>query len=468
VKSGGVGGVNFGVPFQFDESGSVIHAKPALPEDGEAWPLDLASSQSVNIETKALRWRFGYDFGGAELTYLGGYRKLDFDAYIDLDGQQDGVGAFGENTVFAPQKETVETQSHELRLAGSSRLLDWQFGLYYFRETNDVLSRLSYYDAGPEPRIAFEFRYPDMGTESKAAFGQVGVHVTPELTVEGGVRYTQDEKWRAGYADYQVLGFRLDIDQFAEFKKWTYHGGVNYQASLTNLLYAKIDTGYKPGGYTDAAPYGPENITAYEIGSKNRFMDDKLQLNASIFYYSYTDQQVLQFVGSQSFIRNAGRSQYYGAELDAVALLSPRDRINADISYLHAEYKEFSIAVGAGNLDLAGNMPPQAPRWSGNVGYEHEFDVFEGSLTFRAQSHFQTKSHLMFFNHPSDKQPGYTRSDLLLTYKPSDEQWLIEGFVRNLENEVVLTAAQEQDLLQSYLYQFDAPRTWGVRFRMNW
>ncbi len=468
VRSNGVGAANYGYPLIFDDTGAVVHEKPPLPKGGKTWALGYPSGYT-DTETTAFRWNLKYDFGPFEVSYLGGYRKLKFESLIDLDGMEDHAGLYGTNTYFAPQSEEPTTTSHELRISGEPNTsIDWQVGAMYFKEKNDVYTELSYFNNSNDPDVAFIFSYPDLGTESKAVFGQATFHVTDQFSVEGGIRYTNDKKWRDGYADYAAFDLFIPISQSAEWNKTTWHGGLNYQATPDNLIYAKYDTGYKPGGYTDVAPYGPENITAYEIGSKNRFFYDSLQLNLAAFYYDYTDQQVLQFVGSQTIIQNAGKSEYYGAEAEIQWLVSDKTKIEADVAYLHARYKEFAIAGANGNLDLAGNTPPQAPDWSGNIAIEHQFVLGDGaSITARGQTHLQTATHLQFYNYNSDRQAGYSRSDFTLGYQPADEKWLVEGFVRNIEDKVILTAAQEQSLVQAYIYQFADPRTYGVRFRMN-
>jgi len=39
-------------------------------------------------------------------------------------------------------------------------------------------------------------------------------------------------------------------------------------------------------------PVAPEVLTAYEFGSKNRFMDNKLQVNGALYYYHYGAYQL--------------------------------------------------------------------------------------------------------------------------------------------------------------------------------
>jgi iron complex outermembrane receptor protein len=320
-------------------------------------------------------------------------------------------------------------------------------GLYYFGEDNksdQIAWANDFLTLGALPLTFKRTVNDDLNTDSYAVFGQGTWKFGDAWSVEAGFRYTQDDKSREGFLDYGS-GI-LQQDASSDSSKTTYHAGLNWQLTDANLLYAKIDTGYKAGGFTDAAAYDPETITAYEIGSKNRFLDNQLQLNASAYYYDYADQQINQFVGNQTFIRNAGKTEIYGLELEGSWLLGSRTRIDGYLGYLHAEFKEFEIAGGSGNIDLSGNTPPQAPELSMNLGFEHTFDVGAGGLTARFQTHYEDSSYFTFFNTKAESQDSYTRSDLLVTYAPSDEKWSVQGYIRNLEDEEVLTMASAQPL----------------------
>jgi iron complex outermembrane receptor protein len=449
VKLGGTGGVIAGVPLTDN------------PKDrnSEKWPLSLPSGY-LDTTATSFRWNFQYHFGFADLTYLGGFRKLDYSNLLDLDGLESPA-------LYFQQNENPKTWNHELRLSsnGDGPFL-WQVGGFYFEEKNDLLTYFQSYDGSNTPANLFTFVYPDITMKSKAVFGQGTWKFTDAWSVEAGIRYTQDDKSREGYLDYG--SGVLQQDASSDSSKTTYHAGLNWQLTDANLLYAKIDTGYKAGGFTDAAAYDPETITAYEIGAKNRFLDNSLQLNLSAYYYDYADQQINQFVGNQTFIRNAGKTEIYGLELEGSWLVGARTRIDGYVGYLHAEFKEFEIAGSEGNIDLAGNTPPQAPELSLNFGLEHTFEVGDGGLTARFQTHYEDSSYFTFFNTKAESQDSYTRSDLLLTYAPADEKWSVQGYVRNIEDEDVLTMASAQPLFGTYVFQFAEPRTYGVRLKVNW
>lgn len=466
VTLGGVGPAVYGTPFileDADDDGDVddvVHEKPALPADGDAWPLSNTSGY-LDVTSTMLRWNLDYALGFADVIYLGGYRKLDYHGLIDLDGTES-------QQFYFQQNEKPETWNHELRLASTGDgPLEWQVGLYYFKEQNDLLTFFQTYDDPVPPVDLFTFTYPVLKTTSKAVFAQGSWAVLDNLKLTLGARYSEDDKTRVGSLDFGT-GI-LQQNASSSDSQPTYTAGVDWQVTDDSLLYAKFSTGYKAGGFTDAAPYDPETIDAFEIGSKNRFMEDRLQLNAAAFYYDYTDQQVSQFIGTQTLIRNAGKSEIYGVELEGRALVTDADRIDFYLGYLQAEYKDFDTAPEDPDTgDLSGNTPPQSPDWSANFGYEHEFPVGDGALTARIQAHYEGDSNFSFFNTNSTKQDSFTRSDIILSYTPSAGNWMVDAYVRNLEDEAILTQAEEQSLYGNYIYQFADPRTAGVRFKVNW
>ncbi len=455
VKLGGVGPAVYGTPLQFDSNGNVLHARPPMPADPTEWPLS-APSGYMDSTSKTLRWKLDYDAGLAKITYLGGFRRLDYHSLLDLDGVADEAFYFQAN-------EQPRTWNHELRVSSKSdQRLTWQLGAFYFQETNDLLTYFQNYLVPQPPANLYIFTYPNINATSKAGFGQTSFALTDTVKVEAGVRYTRDYKRRVGNLNYGS-GI-LDEDASAASSKTTYHAGIDWQATPGSLLYAKVDTGYKAGGFTDVAPYAPESITAYEVGSKSRFLGNTLQLNTGAYYYDYTNQQISQFTNGQTTIDNAGKSQIYGLELEGALLLTDADRLDGYIGYLHAQFKDFLLAVGGTNQQLAGNSPPQSPRLSLNFGYQHRFTMPDGAgLTARVQTHIETSSYLTVNNNPDDRQGSYSRSDAMLTYAPADSKWSLEAYGKNLENKAIIIAAQENGLWGTYNYQFADPRTYGLR-----
>jgi iron complex outermembrane receptor protein len=246
------------------------------------------------------------------------------------------------------------------------------------------------------------------------------------------------------------------------------------------MLYAKFDTGYKAGGFNfGGSAYAPETVKAYEVGSKNRFLDNTLQLNVAAFYDDYTDQQVATYTFLATgqpvqLTQNAGASRNYGAEAELLYRIPVIGTLNFSADYLHARYTNFlSVAdpsdpKASGNVQLAGNQPPQAPTWSFGMGLEHSWEVAGGSLTGRIQSKAQSSYYFSFYNFPDTRQTGYTMSDAFLIYQPDAGHWKVTAFVRNLENSVVFKDAEESQYAVAYAYEFYPPRTYGGRVEYSW
>lgn len=457
VKVDGVGAVIKGIPYSDVQPDGTLDIGST-----RHWPLN--NQGYTNIEAKAVRGSLSYDFGPATLSYFGGYQKSTLHRDNDQDG---GVAA---NFGFQ-QNEDVSDQNHELRLvSNSTSAFSWQGGLYYFKEVDDLLTFFQIHGVGDTPINFYTFDYTAK-SQSKAAFAQIGYQLTETLKAEAGIRYTEDKKSQVGY---NIIGTPVvnQLNNYYEGDKVTWHAGLNWQLTRRNLIYAKVDRGYKAGGYTTDSAFGPEVITAYEAGSKNRLLNNSLQLNLSAFYYDYSDLQVQQNDAATAINRiyNAGKARVFGGELETVWSITDNDRLDFNVAYLNAKYTTFCTVTAdpcpAAN-DFSDNRLVQAPQWSLGGGIEHVFRFNGSSLTARAQSRYQSSSYFTFLNRRAEQQQAYSKTDVLLTYAPDDGPWSLTLYGRNLENSTILTASEEAGYAGGYLVQFAPPRTYGARIAFS-
>jgi iron complex outermembrane receptor protein len=326
-------------------------------------------------------------------------------------------------------------------------------------------------------------------SESYAAFGQVTIPVTGAWRLTGGARETEDRKSETGY----VLGEQggvidacsttapapwpsLQSCLFDTSKNWhsfTYTAGVEGDLTPASMIYAKVSTGYKAGGfYQGAAPdsYDPEHLTSYEIGSKNRFLGDRLQVDADVFYYNYRDYQVnyISFINPASagifgiVTANAQGATIYGADIETRYRFSPADQIDAAVYPLHARFKSLVIG-GIFGGDFSHYPLPFAPDYSANLGYQHSW-VLGGkrTLTARIETHIETDTWVTFQKASGTHQPGYTDSNGYLTYDGANGKWAVTGYVKNLENTPVLVNGQGGPAMLEAA-DIAPPRTYGVQ-----
>lgn len=422
-------------------------------------------------------------------------------------------------------------------------------------------------------------------TESIAFYGQASYEITDGLRLTGGLRWTEDTKDfafanansvlptagtppvpqgtaitlatggipasafgvqgaatnctyttfpppRAGFqclaANTTVLtGATYDT---AKFRKATWRVAVDYDLSPENLLYASVSSGFRSGGFNSGQgpaalqpTFDPEEVTAYEIGSKNRFFDDTVQLNLAAFYNRYSSlqeqRQVPQGATTLSIIENSGKARSYGAEAEALWKPAPGLEFGANLAYLNAKYTEYNQvpapfgtsilvtdatqltptvvngvtiaaagqrrvfapgyncglipgtggtgqAAAAFGCDISGNSIPHSPSWTGAVFASYEIDLGDlGTLTPFAIMNFSSSFFGQPFNSILERQGSFQKVDLRLTYAPS-ENISIQAFVNNVTDEQTINRFVwgGGGALQA---SFAPPRQWGAMLSLR-
>lgn len=93
---------------------------------------------------------------------------------------------------------------------------------------------------------------------------------------------------------------RIDVDNTGAsrsvhtYSAVSWKAGVEFDLADRSMAYANVSTGFKSGGFFSAPPpnsFRPEKLTAFAAGVKNRFLDNRLQVNVEAFYWRYKDHQ---------------------------------------------------------------------------------------------------------------------------------------------------------------------------------
>lgn len=430
---------------------------------------------SANIE---------YDFGPATLTVIPAYRNSNPNFLSYAAGYRSRID------------ETSKQKSVEARLSSNGNgPLKYVLGAYYFDEDQTAFND---FNAGFVSRISFT---ADLASTSKALFGEISYAVMPGFRLVAGARQTWEDKTQATQFTAQdpTGSITFPIAGDLEFSKFNYKAGFEFDAGPRSLLYANVSTGFKAGG-TYAAPlnnaFAPENITAYAIGSKNRFFDNRLQFNVEGFYWDYSDQQV-SFVspvptsatttGVALVTVNAGKSRIYGAEAEVQFQPTEQGLFSATLQYLNGKYTDFkfnqasfvgpprttcpatfvpSNVVGAAvyAVDCSGKPQINSPKWSLNVSYQHTFTLSADSeLTLGARSKIESSRFLSQEYTPEQRQGGYSTTDLFATVAFPDDRLSITGFVNNVEDKTVFAGTLSHFVTGASSNFLRAPRTYGVR-----
>jgi iron complex outermembrane receptor protein len=498
-RTQGTGDVAASGPIGTSGPGVTNGITPAIPYN-LAGGFPLYAPFSNHVTDTRYRWEFSQGLpGDLTLSYLGGYDKTAWNHALDATTFP---GTANPPAQFL-QVENPTTQNEELRLSSApdSRLF-WQVGAFYFKEINSPLQSYLLEEAGNfNGQKLIDFNY-DVKTTSEAGFGQLTFAATDQIKLSAGVRYTRDHKERTGDSvldltvasggflnipvppgcstapgDFTCTHLLITTPSNGDITntKLTYHAGVDWTPISTTLVYAKFDTGYKAGGFNSngSAPsvnYDPETVKSFEVGTKNRFLDDRLQANLSIFDMKYNGYQASQTThvisGAASGIFNAGDANDYGAEAELVAAIEPETKADLNLTWLHAKFINGTAVDSSTSQspELSGSFLPNAPTLSLHAGLEHTLiDPAGGHWTARIEGKYQTRIYFDIFNHLDTSQAGYGLGDAFLTYSPDQSRWTIQGYVHNFSNKAVLANAARNGVSEANTYEFTPPRTFGIK-----
>ena len=401
-------------------------------------------------------------------------------------------------------REDSDQMSAEIRLTSNGdHVVNYVVGAYLFHENQEALEQTFF-----QGRISDTRYQPRLVADSQAVFGQVTVSASDTLRLVGGARYTTDS--RSMYSPLQLFGpfgqttpNGYSVTGKLNTDKVTWKAGVEIDAGPKSLVYANVATGFKAGGFYAAAnganTYNPETLTAYTVGSKNRFLDNRLQFNVEAFYWKYKDQQI-SFVGPVQIIAgtytaggtavNAGQGHMYGAEAELVFAPTSNSTFTANVQYLRARYdslKFVAIAAGGGTIrsgctstlntsvpvsapallyeiDCSGKQQINAPEWTANISYEHVFELGNDyQLVAGARTRLETSRFVSLEYLPELRQGGYMMSDASLTLQAPDNRWALTGFINNIEDVEVLSSGIARPVVQTVYVSLRPPRTYGIR-----
>jgi iron complex outermembrane recepter protein len=440
---------------------------------------------------------------GGQFTFIPAYRSDHYDFLSPAAG------------FMIRELNDAHQISMEARFASSlDHPLSYIAGVYYF---DGPQAGDAQYDA--QANGATSVQYIDNGDRSWAGYGQLTWALSRTVRLTAGVRYTYERKetdsresvYSFFYPAPSIepppqnnLGIAFPTTGEKSWNATNWKAGAEWDVGPQSLLYANVATGFKSGGFFLNVPgdprgntYNPEHVTAYTIGSKNLFLERRLQLNLEVFDLEYTDQQVAALELAQfgpGFLpifpnQNAGRSRNRGAELDSQWLATTTTVLSADIQYMHARYTDFtyisSAPPSAGSACAFTLIPPtapvppnfrincsglpllQAPEWVANLGLEQTIPLGNsGELVAEVNTQHESDRETDVSYVPASRVGSYWITNLALTFNPPGRRWSITGYVNNVSDAAVpdsVAPSSNYPTIPTIAAVLKPPRTYGVR-----
>jgi iron complex outermembrane recepter protein len=451
-----------------------------------------------------------HDFGGVKLISLTGFTKGSSEANTDYDN---AVLPFrflvpvtynlDRNTrITTDQLRTTDsfiatnrTTYQEFRAVSDLKgPFNFTAGINFFRASGSAsfqiyhpaieLLAANIFRLPPEAWL-FNSDTPDARTRSFAAFGEAYYKLSDATKLTVGLRYTKDKKSIRTRTIF--LGAPPPYAEASgSYDAFTGRVVLDHKLSEDNLLYASFSRGFKGGGLNVAnavsPTFNPEFINAFEVGSKNQFLDRKLQANFSAFYYDYKNLQLGQRLGTAVITVNSD-AKIYGLESEFLFAPVRGLLLNANLSYLHTRIGDISTidpanpaqwnpSLGAPTrtpavpINLRGNQLPYSPKFKFAVGAEYTVPLGGSgwSATLRGDYSRQSSYFAREFNTSNDRIRGWSIANALIRVRNDADTISVEGYVKNIGNSDNITnSIIESDLVGSYRNaRILEPRTYGV------
>jgi iron complex outermembrane receptor protein len=473
--------------------------------------VNLDADQNVTVfqggTSLEANWNLPGDF---TLTSISAYRWWDFTPRNDDELNVDVMDNVG-------QSARDKQYSQEIRLASPvGEHFDYVLGAYYFRQE---MSNKVFTDYGPladtwngTPQGALNnvtsIGHGDVDTDSFATFAQGTWHLTPQVDFSLGVRGTYERKLAQVTRNAPVGGVavsgaaaaaragRLGAYDSGDLSLYSFSpsalASLAWHVSDQVLAYASLSHGEKSGGVNlsvasapvagaDSLLIGSERANDAELGIKTTLLDQRLLLNANLFWTVVNGYQTNAYddVNLTSYLTNAGTVRSRGVEVDSSWRPISGLTINLngafnDVRYLSYDDApcpaEVALRPGApAACDLSGHAVVGASKWVFNSNASYQWSLHNGLQPY-VNGSYAWRSHAVgTVDDSRDAQlPGYGLVNLSSGVRGDwgKGQWDVSLWLKNAFDKTYYTTLWNSPN-GAYTGVLGTPRTLGMTARYD-
>lgn len=463
----------------------------ADPELGDLKQNNVPDTGRYHSEVQAYSVIFKAKLGAAQLTSLTGY---SVNSMGDVEDVTNSFGPFamlefGVGGVQLPDQEATDKVSQEVRLAlPVGERVDWMLGLFYTHEKarmhQDLWAENPATGAILPSGNILDATWPTTYTE-EAAFTDITVHLTSRFDVQFGGRGSEN---RQTYSEVDGGGYTAlfglpgapaplvtpEVD--TKDNAFTYLLAPRLRLSKDMMVYARIATGYRPGGpnptcsaFDVPCHFGPDRTRDYEIGVKGDLLDHRVELDSSVFYVDWNHIQLdtTAACGCADIFVNAASAKSQGVEVSLQAKPISTLTLSAWLDFtdavLTAGFPANSATVGG-----SGDRLPFSSRLSGNIAIEDDLPISGRTTLFIGGQASYAGNRLGYFEYIP---PGFSSSqrayypayaDIGLRAGVIVDDWRATLFANNVANRRGALGGQLPVPYGGDGYSYIQPRTIGI------
>lgn len=442
---------------------------------------DIDAGLKVDTNEEGLAAIAEWRLPKAVVTSVTAWRQWNWDAANDRDYTRLSI----QTLQHIPSRQNQYSQ--EVRIASSGRQrLEYVAGFYAFAQTQigrpitQYGPLATYWLLGPAP--AFPANLLDgyltdgrtrLEGHTYAVFGEATWRVSEVISLNGGLRYTREDK--EGAFASAVSGGAAPSTQALLSSKLSILRPQSYRASVSDndlsgrlvaswevnpraMLYASYARAGKSGGVNmsglpldatnqpalNTAVIRPEKNQAGEIGVKSNWLGGRVIVNLDAFQTTIRDFQT-NVVDSgpgalRGYLANIERVRVKGVELDSRAQLTSSLTVQASASWTDGRYVSYKngpcplekIGSATTVCDLSGKPLSALPKTAWSFGADYTRPLENGLSLF---AHMDATGRTKVFGDPTDSQftrlPAYEVVNARLGLRRASK-WDLSIWARNL------------------------------------
>ena len=373
----------------------------------------------------------------------------------------------------------VFTQEFKFTSPASDNRFKWTAGTYFFHQ-NSPNKQATVFGKDAALFGSTDINYSLINTTKAkssgvAVYGQETYRAAKRIDITVGLRYDYEHDYQNVLGEYQKdpdpnpqYNFQNDTSATANFSAFSPKVGFTWHYTKDDIAFFTYSSGFRAGGLTPLSTtdptqpplykYKPEHSNNIEAGTKNIFFNNKLIINASLFYTIVSDVQVPTLIlpDAVTITKNTGKLTSKGAELEINAL--PLKGLDVDYSfgYTHATYNSLKLSENNAEVNLAGKRQIFTPDVTSMLALQYGFIIGNKKNTqlfVRGEWRYLGKQYFNLAN-TLDQDPY---SILNTRFGVNLKNFSITFWERNLGNKKYI----------SYAYDFGAvhlgnPKTYGA------
>ncbi|MGD0192063.1 MAG: TonB-dependent receptor [Rhizomicrobium sp.] len=361
--------------------------QPVYGSYGQVFPLGQPDDNSLQLYSGVVNWNLHW----ANLTSVTGWQYNHGQSEEDLSTLYDFLLGAPGVPFGLPVDTNTQKFTQEVRLTSAdSKIFEWVVGGYFTHEitdeTVDLVDGAAPGGLLPPYGVQPFTGYLPSTYREFAGFVDGTYFVTDKFDITGGVRYSEQHQDYQSFISSILFGppfghiyhYGATSDQGVA----TYLINPRYHLTDDTMLYARVASGYRPGGPnfvlpgdTVPATFQSDQLWNYEVGEKSTLFGGRGTLNADIYDVEWSAIQTTVNVDGINQLENAGDARVEGAEMAFNYRLLDNLTVGGSGAYTDAFLTKPSPVIG---VHETGARIPLSPRYNFALSGDYAFELGDG------------------------------------------------------------------------------------------